>query len=280
MADDHTKLEASLRKVLNRHGFSYQHAVLRSIEHLVKTTHAPWYFEAAEFPVATARRHTRVDFVLRHRSKPLAVVGECKRINPKFGNWCFVRAPYRTRGAYSRALVLERTKNVSGLISSAGESTVYTELMYELGFELRGEAESDASSSGRNAIEESAAQVVSAMNGLVEFYGQRPKVLIERDERLFVPVVFTTANLFSTELDIAEADLSSGDLPEMTAGSLQPRDWLFFQFAQSREFLHTVPANRPFLDIADALRLDYWRSVGVVSSAGIRGFLQWLDDAV
>jgi hypothetical protein len=87
------KLEKSLQKVLDSHGYGFQYAVVEKIKEIYDMQRL-WLFEVAEFPVATRGHETRIDFVIKPSDALFYLIAECKRVNPSFSDWCFIRAPY------------------------------------------------------------------------------------------------------------------------------------------------------------------------------------------
>src|SRR5579872_5212238 len=83
---------------LNRHGYSFQYAVINKAKEAFEQGASAWGFMVAEFPVQSPEKDTRIDFILKHTRNPIHMVAECKRANPALSNWCFVKAPFVQRG--------------------------------------------------------------------------------------------------------------------------------------------------------------------------------------
>jgi hypothetical protein len=118
MSDSDASNENSVHKVfeetLNTHGYSFQYAVVELIEQLRIQSKSYWYFERAEVPVDVRGPGTRIDFVLSRLSTPYGqkasqyqILAECKRTNPVYSDWCFVRAPYVKLAPSAPSLVLK-----------------------------------------------------------------------------------------------------------------------------------------------------------------------------
>src|SRR5262249_48165572 len=93
-----------------------------------------------------------------------------------------------------------------------------------------------------------------------------------------LPVIFTTAQLWTSAVDLKTADLHKGTVVLEEAPA--PQDWLFYQYPQSPGLKHEVQrgtiSQNPF---SNMVARDFIRSVAIVSPGGLREFLEevWLD---
>src|SRR5690349_21743183 len=87
-----SKIERQLRVFLGEHGYCFQYAIASAIRSMTGRPHEFWEVEAIEFPVTLRDGETHVDIVLRHANTNVFLVVECKRVNPAFNRWAFVRA--------------------------------------------------------------------------------------------------------------------------------------------------------------------------------------------
>ena len=93
--------------------------------------------------------------------------------------------------------------------------------MYDIGLELRKprsvktKDEEKQQSSDRSAINVAVAQVLRGTSGLINhLLGNVLSASQLAGKKLtFLPVVFTTADLWVTDVDLSAADLTTGDLP-------------------------------------------------------------------
>ncbi|MCH7921233.1 MAG: hypothetical protein IIC50_25095 [Planctomycetes bacterium] len=70
MGDNETKRrEDAFTKALNSHGYGFQYAVPRLVEHLGTFDGFAWDAEVSEFPVEVQGADTRIDFILRSKSR-------------------------------------------------------------------------------------------------------------------------------------------------------------------------------------------------------------------
>lgn len=269
-------LATGLRKTLDSHGHSFHYAVLEHLKALREQGRSQWVFLVSEFPSTTEHQSSRVDFVLQCSGKELLLVGECKRPNASLANWCFVKAPYRVRGESSRQYVVEQLEKRDNQIRVRATPAEYVTNIYDLGFELRGQPDEEPNCSQRGAIEDAVTQVLTGMNGVVRFHAERGSALIERQVIRYLPVVFTTARLFTSDVPLSAASIENGLLPSSASTAVTRAPWVLLQYPQSPDISHGIPypeVRQP--DLAHALQLDYWRTVAFVSPDGIESFLDF-----
>ena len=271
-------LSDSFRRHLNTHGYGFQYAVLKHIRNMPRTR---WEVEAVELPVSFRGRATHIDFVLRNCwAEPLLrVAAECKRANPALVDWGFVRTPDMSDAA---VLTLEVVRFQSGGLKTAGlesHNFWHSDRVYNLGFPIKGCEKGDSAGSSRTALDDAIAQVLRGANGLMEYLAGNPKLLRghgpdDRSGRV-LPVVFTTARLWASDIELSESDLASGNVPE---GSLKKLEWLWLKQNISTDLRHSLsPASRPDVpdpSLEDYIRRDYVRVIAIVSMAGIDSFLE------
>jgi len=267
-------------------GIPFQSAVVRYCEELFHRKASRWVFEVAEFPVSVNGADTRIDFVLYGKStwanSPSAyLVCECKRPNPAIADWVFMRSPYRRRGGSARLAVFESimVEPTTGRLHSAPRRLYDPSEPYDFGLVLKGAQKGDpnATESGRSAIEDTATQVCRGVGGLIDFFKNNPKVLDER--ALVVPVIFTTAHLHVSSVDLGAADLNTGKLPDSAQTSEVP--WLWFQYNLSTTLRHTAQKIMPeagLTSLGSVLEYEHARSIAIVSPSGIESFLQEMPD--
>ena len=278
------ELRKSLNHALNVHGYAFQYSVLKAARNLHDTGFSPWVFEAAEFPVAINDKSLHIDFILRNKNESAYLVAECKRCDPSISNWCFVKAPYVSRSISSggervvRELLFK--KRDSSQIRSGLQWIVRTNELYHLPFELKNREKGEGHY-GRGQINEAVTQVLRGLNGIVdlavesEMNNRRAFFKFDQRDNLyatFMPVIFTTANLWTCNSDISEADIDTGNIV-LSAAKLTEKKWLFYQYSQSPDLKHSHTALRQDVDISKILYLDYTRTIPIVNAAAISDFL-------
>ena len=257
---------------LNCHGHSFQRTMLRAI---VKHN-TGWDAMPSEFPVQVSGRDSRIDFMLRRRvafpSDPrYLLVCETKRVNPALGDWCFAGAPDREH-AFSKACYVETIRQGRSMETQL-HRLCEAEHVYEIGIELKTNRKGDpVGKDGRKAIEEAACQVLRGMNGLIDFMQSEPEIWKREQEIRFVPVIITTAQLWTTDADLGSADLQSGNL-SMEGFSVERRNQLWLHYPQSLSLRpSSLPAEKA-RNIVDALFHRFVRRIAVVSVPGVEDFL-------
>jgi hypothetical protein len=272
---------------LDREGYSFQYAVLRQCEQVARRpSDQKLSFEVSELPVQTRGRDSRVDFILKSQSVwhsiPLMLVCECKRSNPALSDWCFARAPYIRRNRRDPCVIAETlTCDRNSGTALATAVTVRGEKPYHVGLPVKSGQRGDASgSSTREIIEEAAAQVLRGLNGFADFLKNNPAIL-EGPKVLLIPVIFTTAKLYTSEVDLGAAELSTGKLPALA--DVEQVDWLWFQHHVSSSLRHSIPRHHPsdgtMASVGGVLEIEHSRSIAIVGAREIEKFLRTIFHA-
>jgi hypothetical protein len=70
---------------LNRHGFALQYAVAQFARELSRFAFSNWFPVVPEFPVRVQGADTRIDLILRHRTRPCSF--SWSRPRERTGHW-------------------------------------------------------------------------------------------------------------------------------------------------------------------------------------------------
>ncbi len=278
------------RNVLDSHGYGFQYSVIRFADTLYKTSKSGWHFVWAEFPVSVQAKEgqskdTKIDLVLQNGRLPYYMLGECKKVNPALCQWCFARAPYTHPNPNNLKLLFEAIDVISldqvaaidpkrpyRLISSIFPTRAGN--IFHVGVELKSNKKGDAQgSSGRGAIEDAIGQILRGVNGMVEYFTTHQQSLQPGYKVVLVPVIFTTANLWISEVDLGSADLGTGSIAVDTA-SLKPAPWLWLNYNQSPGLKHSLAGQEQYHGMDDMLEAEFTRSIAIVNALGIEDFLR------
>jgi hypothetical protein len=281
------QISQMLQKVLDANGHSFQYAVMRRAHELRESDKTMWLLEGAELPVTVNNKVIHVDFVFRHKKAPIYLIAECKRSDPSKANWCFVKAPYTFRDdrktfAYFDLLKLPRAGTSHANYGCKIADT--TQGIYHLGYEIKTGADGDGTGNSRNsAINDAVTQAFRGSSGFINslFYQNKIANLSINENYLFIPVVFTTAKIWSSESNLSDASLENGYLPKQSV-EIQQNKWIWFNHNRSRELLHNV-SYTPIADLYLKPNKEYMRSVAIVGTDGIDNFFEtnmndWLED--
>ena len=102
------------------------------------------------------------------------------------------------------------------------------------------------------------------------FHENRPIVL--------VPVIFTTASVWTADTDLATADLISGEV-DLGSTTVTQVPWLWLDYPVSPGLQHGVTRSQPDQeplyqpDLRNILETEYSRAIAVVGSGGVDQFL-------
>ena len=276
--------EKGLAHQLNVHGYGFQYAVLKTSKKCFDDHNSPWVFEVSEFPVEINGVSTHIDFILRNTKEPFYLVAECKRADPALSNWCFVKAPFVSRMASGRERIVREV-----LVSRKASGDPPTERIdwimrsdeiYRLAFEVKSGQKGDGKF-GRGNINDAITQVLRGQNGLFNYFAsklEKTKTMPlggsfgESKYAAFLPVIFTTAKLWVSDIDLSEADINTGKI-DLPAESLVEREWLLFHYSQTPDISHALSGFSKIDELSDALYFDYTRTIPIVNAAGIQSFL-------
>jgi hypothetical protein len=75
-------------------------------------------------------------------------------------------------------------------------------------------------SSGRDVIEHASGQVIGGLNGSADSVNANSQLFGENERAILLPVIFTTAELFCSEVDLGTADVDKGTLRERASRRL------------------------------------------------------------
>lgn len=268
------ELKAQFGEQLNRQGHGFQYSVLNLARTLAGKKASPWVFEASEFPTEVQGSGTRIDFILKLKNTRLFMLAECKRVDPKFSNWCFVKAPFVRRGRMSEVFLAEyiELNPQSICIATAEELDVLIEKQaYHIGFVIKSKvAKGQSGKSGLDAIEQAATQVCRGLNGLVELVSIKKDLITS--PTFFVPVIFTTAKLYSCDCNLGSATLENGKL-DISKEKLSEVDLIFYQYHISPGIKHSAHMAQTARNFSELLDYEYIRTIPIVSAKGTADFL-------
>ena len=226
-----------LRAHLNRSGYGFHYAVVRRFGELSIQKKPDWVWgpPTSEFPVVVGPDTVHIDFVVSGHSKwsrptPVYLVGECKRVDRKFSRWGFVCAPFAEEEIVFDRFIFRPPSDLrtEPVVNYSGSRP------YHLGLPIKGEAPGDSGPSGSGAINEATAQVLRGGGGFINhIFGPRDGEGLMHFA--FLPVIFTTAELWVTEVDISSAELTTGDVQNLES---EKKDWIWFNHNRCPRLRH------------------------------------------
>jgi hypothetical protein len=187
------------------------------------------------------------------------------------GGWS---APYVRRN-HSERVILEKLRFPNPNFPKATGQSVFSQIenTYHIGLEVSSDRKGDSSGRGRGQIEEAATQVSKHLNGIVEEFRQRGKDFPRKVPSVhFLPVIFTTAQIWTSEIDIGNADLQTGDF-ELKDIDAKRKNWIWLQYHLSPGIKHSLGSYESPKGLGEVLARDYIRTIAVVTASGIEEFL-------
>ena len=268
--DQPEEISHILAKTLSTHGHGFHYAVLRRSKELFEQEKSYWVLQAAEFPVSAGDKVTHIDFVCSSRRRLTYLVAECKRADPARARWCFVRAPFTWRAPRPNDAVFEEVTYRPRKFQARACLVQANRPVYHLGLELKTGMKGD----GRDrtqAINDATTQVLRGTSGLIN------QVCVDKGPThepaalsRFLPVIFTTAELWVSDTDLSEAELETG---KVDLGRAQQVQWLWFNHNQTPALQHGLTRHEVSEDLSAALRHQFTRTIAIVSPSGIDEFL-------
>lgn len=279
------QIKSKLEEKLNQHGYGFQYSVLEYIKQLHAKKQSPWLFEAAEFPSEVQGKGTRIDFILKFKNARIFILAECKRVNPKFSNWCFVKAPYVRCNRSSESYFVDHVEfnqydphNVCKVTGQRFKSWISEERAYHIGLVIKSQSTKGESGKSENdAIEQAATQICRGLNGLIELLPKRPQLI--KAEITFLPVIFTTATLYTCDCKLNLSDIKDGKL-DLSDEELTQKDWVFYQYNISPGIKHSSKPEQISDEFANILDYDYVRTIPIVTPKGIANFLSYFEEPI
>ena len=228
-----------------------------------------------EFPLGIQGSGTRIDFVLTNRTGSIYLICECKKVNPAF-NWCFAKSSFRPNTYPISPLVLEALVYNSGTIVSQLYTLLHQIETYQVGVVVAGNEEgevNDGSGDQRDQIEKVATQVFRGLNGFIHFCAVRQIVDHVKYKVLFVPVIFTTAKLWTSKTDLSTANVIDRSLSPEISSQVCMSPWVWLEYHQSLAFRHNIPLQESSKDLREILYREFVRPVAIVTPEGVENFL-------
>ncbi len=267
------ELFKAYQNALNRHGYGFQYSVLNNILNLFNKEEISWLFEASEFPVNVQGFDTHIDFIIKHSKIPFYIISECKRANPALSDWCFSKAPYVHKKQFNTyKLFTDRVVQGWGT-KLAVESYLLDRSIevYQIPMEIKTNEKGDSDSKGRGSFNDAITQVIRGLNGLIECIHSN-KFLREKEWCDLLPVVFTSANLWTTNVDLSLSNLTDGKI-DFSSANFVEKEWIWFQYNQSPKLKHNVLRSSSPKEFDSVLDSEYSRSIAIVNSRFINNFL-------
>lgn len=272
---------------LRTHGFGFQYAVIEEVNRLYNAEQCAFLPKFAEFPVEINNTNTHIDFILERVDKsqfpkkhPFFLICECKRANPALSNWCFVQAPFYREGIYFDQIYLESLgvyKEWNLKKASVHQASPQAKQVFDIAFSVKSNQEGEGDT---KSATDAVTQVLRGMNGFIKYLGDKENLLrIEHKGDYtprFFPVIFTTADLWSSSVELKQADLSNGNI-ELPIESLVAESWILFQYNQSQPIKHSIMTEYASNRIFDIAQAEFTRTIAIVNPKGIGDFLYWIS---
>jgi hypothetical protein len=263
----------AFQNALFEHGYGFEAAVAFKLTQLATNRRVPWSVVTGEFPVTVRGQSTRIDILIERRNGHELGVCECKRANPALDRWCFVRLPHVGADRHDNAVHIDVVMRRAGSELISGHVVRgHVPNFAHIGLPIRSDNRGDHQGSTRDVIESALSQVARGSSGLIQFL-RGNDYLLPLDVGVPIhQVIFTTATLWLSEANLNLADVRTGNV-DLAPSNFQEVDWLVYQYPQSPSLRPEVSHAHDAKSLLAARNDLYYRSVFVVTAAGIENFL-------
>ncbi|HET8631921.1 MAG TPA: hypothetical protein VFL91_31230 [Thermomicrobiales bacterium] len=249
---------------LNIHGVFFerwcQHTIAGVEGWTIASTNYPVEFPLPNGPLRGQQSVLDIRAEYRRDDTIVTLLIECKKNNPSFVNWIFFPKDSGASGSIYRIHEIENVPHGSPgwAVRSMIRSQLTTSLIASEARETRGSYKQfkggDKTKTSNTAVSEAAYQVALATQAIfaeeVSFSDAHmhqaltlsPSITPPPYQRqVFLPLIVTTAHLFSCDYDPANISAATGELSYGDA-TLTEVPYLLFEYPLPR-FLHAAPAN-------------------------------------
>lgn len=224
--------------------------------------------------------------IFTNPNKSIFIIGECKRAEPSKSNWCFVKAPYSRRDSNNEELFFDRiSKSEDTGLSTECHTKVDRQGSYSLCFEIRDNQKGDGLGQNQNRIDSAISQILRGTSGFMNFIlSTDKKIIASNTPTHLIPVIFTTAKLLTSEVDISQGDITTG-LIDTSLVKTNEVPWLWINYNRSPMFSPKIPLKvhtSLYHNLSYYLQQEFTRSIAIVNSTGMKDFLSrdwenWID---
>ncbi len=278
---------------INIHGVFFerwcQKGISDSTDWRVRSTNYPVEYPPPNGPWRGRESTLDIEASLQRDDLLVTLLIECKKNNPEFINWIF----FPNRQAATNPFVFRQIENVpreapnQGWNVTGGLKTVLSPLVVaDEARETRGTylqyQKGDKTKTSNAAISDAAHQIALATQAIALERGEYSKKLgssaspppMPWKRQVFLPMIVTTARLFTCDFDPGHVDPVTGEIPFGKA-NITERGHLVFEYPLPRQ-LQIQPADLVAALMQDSLRAFMLMHILVVHSGKFLEVLHWL----
>ena len=109
---------------------------------------------------------------------------------------------------------------------------------------------------------------------MVEFFAKNRQLFGTEKKIYLLPVLFTTATIWASEVDLSSAEIRTGTV-DLETTKFSKQDWLLYRYNTSPGLKHAHSPDAGLSSLQEILESTYMRSIPIVSAEGISSFLDW-----
>jgi hypothetical protein len=293
-------LEDILFGGLNEQGFLFQE---KCVEVIQRSKPTRWIVHTVEHPVSLKEKDTRIDIIIRDETlceSTMYGVVECKKVNPQYNCWLFGRPLYRRLvPANAQIIKLSRSRRHGKGLPKPGIKLIPIRVDFNikthyicnwwLDIDIRGQRQRNQRISSPEPLEQAFIQVCRGVGGLaLEQQRDRMRTLTDRaaagvidesEEVFLVPIIITTAHLYTSNYDLSDVDIATGEInlkDVQFSGMLpsRPVKWVMIDYGAT----DSITPDQLYQHFVGMQPVDLEpynkRSIFIVNSAYISDFLK------
>lgn len=252
----------------------------------VKSTNYPVEFPPPNGPFRGSESALDIRAELRSDERLVTLLIECKKNNPDFVNWVlFPRHPVQTTFTVSQAENFSHEDGTDGWKVAGSIKRVTSAIpIVDEARETRGSyaayQKGDKTRTSNAAVTEAAHQVALATQAIIleeRHFSQtlgtaRPPVAMPWRKQVFLPMIVTSARIFTCQFDPSEIDPSTGEIPYPKA-TINEVPYLIYEYALPRR-LQAGPENLVYALTHDSMDLFMRMHIFIVNSANFAEVLR------
>lgn len=289
MSQSLNEISKRFKETLDKHGHTFHHSILRRVEELQRQDLTKWGLVGSEYPVENKGNNSHIDFVLKHFRGFTYLIAECKKADPARANWCFVKTPYNWRDERETYIQIDKivdSKLQNGSISRKLTTTLAPTRrnIMNLGVEVKtGQTGDGFPSPDKSPINAAISQVLRNTSGLLNTFYNSDFSLKDAGTNpfRFIPVVFTTAQIWVSNVDLGTGNINDGTLPNNDIEA-ENVDWIWFNYNRPNLLSPEIELSQNSkISLSDEY-YQFLRTVAIVSPSGIDSFFktdlnEWLS---
>ena len=277
---------------LNSQGYLFQQRCVHEVENISPSR--GWKVNVEEYPVAIHQRETEIDFILHNQSYRTYGIVECKRAHPDYLIWVFIDVK-KDLGTFQATRLVVREIREGRLVYKNGIPTTIRPqseainitldndsiVTASYGLEIFTRPDKDKKPARPATIDDACYQVFKGLGGFVFEQAEQLNKFAELVNWVYVPIVITTADLYTVEYNISDVDLKTGSISIdkiNESGETKKVPWVILNYGVKESIeITTIDETYHGSNASDIKRKYKSKDVLIINSLNIRPFFSKLS---